>query len=32
VEAFGEAARHVDLLNAYVPYTRRLAGAFPKGT
>ena len=32
VEAFGEAARHVDLLNVYVPYTRRLAGAFPKGT
>ena len=31
VEAFGEAARHVDLLNVYVPYTRRLAGAFPKG-
>jgi hypothetical protein len=32
VEAFGEAARHVDLINVYVPYTRRLAGAFPKGT
>ena len=31
-EAFGEAMRYVDLVNFYVPYTRRLAGAFPKGT
>ncbi len=30
-EAFGEAMRYVDLVNVYVPYTRRLAGAFPKG-
>jgi hypothetical protein len=29
--AFGDAARNVDLCNVYVPYTRRLAGAFPKG-
>ena len=29
--AFGDAARYVDLFNVYVPYTRRLAGAFPKG-
>jgi hypothetical protein len=29
-EAFGEAMRHVDLVNCYVPYTRRMAGAFPK--
>jgi hypothetical protein len=31
-EAFGEAMRHVDLVNVYVPYVRRLAGAFPKST
>jgi hypothetical protein len=30
--AFGDAARHLDLVNIYVAYTRRLAGAFPKGT
>ncbi|MEJ0019483.1 MAG: hypothetical protein WDN25_23605 [Acetobacteraceae bacterium] len=30
-EAFGEAMRYVDLVNSYVPYTRRLAGAFAKG-
>jgi len=30
-EAFGEAMARVDLVNTYVPYTRRLAGAFPKG-
>jgi hypothetical protein len=29
--AFGDAARHLDLCNVYVPYVRRLAGAFPKG-
>jgi len=29
---FGDAARYVDLFNVYVPYTRRSAGAFPKGT
>jgi hypothetical protein len=29
VEAFGDAARHVDLMNVYVAYTRRMAGAFP---
>jgi len=31
-EAFGEAMRHVDLVNVYVPYVRRLAGAFPTGS
>jgi hypothetical protein len=30
-EAFGEAMRYVDLVNFYVPYVRRVAGAFPKG-
>jgi len=30
--AFGDAARYVDLVNVYVAYTRRMAGAFPKGT
>jgi hypothetical protein len=30
VAAFGDAARHVDLVNVYIAYTRRLAGAFPK--
>jgi hypothetical protein len=30
-EAFGEAMRYVDLVNVYVPYTRRVAGSFPKG-
>ena len=30
--AFGDAARYVDLFNVYVPYARRLAGAFPRGT
>ena len=29
VAAFGEAARYIDLVNVYVPYTRRVAGAFP---
>jgi hypothetical protein len=29
--AFGDAARSVDLINVYVPYTRRSVGAFPKG-
>jgi hypothetical protein len=28
--SFGTAARYVDLVNTYVPYVRRLAGAFPK--
>ena len=32
VAAFGDAARYVDLINVYVPYARRLAGAFPRGT
>jgi hypothetical protein len=32
VAAFGDAAQYVDLVNVYVPYTRRLAGAFPAGT
>jgi hypothetical protein len=27
--AFGDAARFIDLVNVYVPYNRRLAGAFP---
>lgn len=31
-EAFGTAAKYLDLLNLYVPYTRRMAGAFPKET
>jgi hypothetical protein len=31
VAAFGEAARYVDLVNVYVAYTRRMAGAIPKG-
>ena len=30
--AFRDAARYVDLINVYVPYARRLAGAFPNGT
>ncbi len=30
--AFGDAARYVDLVNVYVAYSRRMAGAFPKGT
>jgi hypothetical protein len=29
--AFGEVARHLDLVNTYVPHVRRLAGALPKG-
>ncbi len=29
VATFGEAARYVDLVNVYVPYTRRAEGAFP---
>ena len=32
VEVFGSAAKYLDLLNLYVPYTRRMAGAFPKET
>ena len=32
VAAFGDAAQYVDLVNVYIAYTRRLAGAFPKGT
>jgi hypothetical protein len=28
----GDAARHVDLINVYVPYTRQAPGAFPKST
>jgi hypothetical protein len=32
VAAFGNATRHVDLVNTYVAYTRRMAGAFPKTT
>jgi hypothetical protein len=31
-EVFGTAAKYLDLLNVYVPYTRRIAGAFPKET
>jgi len=27
--AFGEAARYLDQVNTYVPYTRRVAGSFP---
>jgi hypothetical protein len=30
--AFGPTARYLDLVNVYVPYTRRMAGAFPKQT
>jgi hypothetical protein len=30
--AFGAATRYLDLVNVYVAYTRRLAGAFPKET
>lgn len=29
VAAFGSAARYVDMVNVYVPYTRRAEGAFP---
>jgi hypothetical protein len=32
ISAFGEAARHIDLMNIYVPYVRRVAGAFPTQT
>jgi hypothetical protein len=31
-ELFGTGAKYLDLLNVYVPYTRRMAGAFPKET
>lgn len=31
-DVFGTAAQYLDLLNIYVPYTRRMAGAFPKET
>jgi hypothetical protein len=30
--AFGPAGQYLDLVNVYVPYTRRMAGAFPKET
>jgi len=30
--AFGPAGQYLDLVNLYVPYTRRVAGAFPKDT
>jgi hypothetical protein len=30
VSVFGDAACYVDLVNVYVPYTRRIAGAFPQ--
>lgn len=30
--AFGDAARYLDMVNTYVTYTRRIAGAFPKTT
>ena len=30
--AFGPARQYLDLVNVYVPYTRRMAGAFPKET
>ncbi len=29
VAAFGDAARYIDLVNVYVPYTRRSEGSFP---
>jgi len=32
VSAFGPAGQYLDLVNVYVPYTRRMAGAFPKET
>ncbi len=32
VAAFGAAKRHLDLVNVYTRYERRLAGAYPKGT
>lgn len=32
VAAFGEAARYIDLVNVYVAYSRRAAGAFPART
>ena len=32
VSSFSEAARYIDLVNVYVPYVRRLAGAFPRTT
>jgi hypothetical protein len=31
-KVFGTGAKYLDLLNVYVPYTRRMAGAFPKET
>jgi hypothetical protein len=30
--AFGAAGQYLDMFNVYVPYTRRMAGAFPKET
>ena len=30
VAALGEAARHVDMINTYIVYSRQAAGAFPK--
>ena len=32
VAAFGIGARHIDLVNLYVPYQRQNAGAFPQST
>lgn len=32
VALLGEAGRHVDLINTYVPYMRQAPGAFPKST
>jgi hypothetical protein len=32
VEAFGDVARYIDLVNVYVAYTRRAEGAFPART
>ncbi len=31
-DSFGAAGRYLDMVNVYVPYTRRVAGAFPKET
>jgi hypothetical protein len=30
--SFGPAGHYLDMVNVYVPYTRRIAGAFPKTT
>lgn len=31
-DAFGSAARYLDMVNVYVTYSRRMAGAFPNNT